>query len=84
MKRSKEYIEQLRAYKQLQIETTNQREFLLYRSYGMVDVPLHPLVVMNTEIETRGMYIYRIGDVGAGSPSLTFVVERKRTSPVLP
>jgi hypothetical protein len=81
--RSKEYIEKLRAYKQLEIETTNQREFLLYRSYGMVDVPLHPVSIMNTEIENRGMYIYRIGDIGSGSPSLTFIVERKRTSPVL-
>jgi hypothetical protein len=82
MKQTKDYIEKLRAGKRLDMEKFNQREYLLYRSYGMVDVPLHTIDSIVSDIEYRGVYIYRIGNSEPTSPSLTFTVERKGTSSI--
>jgi tetrahydromethanopterin S-methyltransferase subunit F len=82
MKQTKDYVEKLRADKRLDMEKFNQREYLLYRSYGMVDIPLHTIDSIVSDIEYRGVYIYRIGNSEPTSPSLTFTVERKGTSSI--
>lgn len=80
-KTTKEYINKLRANKQLEIEKFNHRESMLYRFYGMVDVPLHPVEKINMDIQTRGTYIYHIGNAESAFrtvPSLTFTLEPKK------
>ena len=82
MKQTKEYIEKLRADKKLEMEKFNQRENLLYRSYGMVDVPLHTVESIQSEIQCNGVYVYRVGHADPTSPSLMFIVEPVRTSSI--